>query len=265
MSKAKEKGREMVKEKVILERLGEIGIIHFNEGAKMNALTAELKEDLRSVLDGLEKESFKCIIFTGRGQSFCAGGDIEAMQQPYDADLVRSGMQLSSDIIEKIRNLNAITISAVNGFAAGAGFSIALACDYVLVTPTTKFVLAFKNVGLVPDLGLHSHLLQIAPMQQVKQWIFEGKVFTAEEAHAAKFANRIVDGDVLEAAIAYAKQLNQGPIDAYLQSKKILHHIVDEQFVKTMGQENLAQVHLRAGEEHIQCLTQFLNKKIVKS
>lgn len=251
--------------KVMFERIDDIGIVSFHEPEKLNALTAALKNDLLHVLEQLEQQSsLKAVIFTGRGKSFCAGGDLEAMQQPYDAQAIQQSMDVSTNMIEKIRSLNMVTISAVNGFAAGAGFSIALACDVVIATPSTKFVLAFKNVGLVPDLGLHAHLLRIAPMQKVKQWIFEGKVFSAEEAVAAQFVHTIVEGDVVEAAIAYADELLRGPIEAYLQSKKILHELDDAQFIRSMQRESFAQVYLRAGDEHEQCLHRFLMNKVTK-
>lgn len=236
-----------------LKREGPIAIITFQAPHVKNALIQELKEELWQSIKKLEYDStVKVLIFTGSNNSFCAGGDIKAMLKPYDAKSIYDGMSLSTTIIEKLRRLPLITIAAVNGHAAGAGISIALSTDFIVAEEQSKWILAFKNVGLVPDLGLHYYLPQIVGEKRAKQWIFEGKTLTAQECLDHGLISEVVKQSMaLERALQYAFQLLDGPIDAFIQSRLLINNNTERQLVTTMKTENTIQTLLRGGQDHL--------------
>ena len=224
----------------------------FNAPKQRNALIAPLKAELLQAIIELEQmKDVKVVIFTAVGEAFCAGGDIKAMLQPYDAKSIYENMKISTTIIQKIRDLQAITIAAVNGHAAGAGFSLALAMDYIVSEEQAKWNLAFKHVGLIPDLGLHEHLVKALGERKAKQWIFEGKSLTASECVALGLINDVVPtGEGLHHAINYAQQLLDGPIDAYIYSKQLINHSQTPPLIQMMEKENTIQTLLRNSEAH---------------
>ncbi|MGM9951230.1 MAG: enoyl-CoA hydratase/isomerase family protein [Lysinibacillus sp.] len=252
---------------VKFEQKGEVGVIYLNEPEKMNALSMSLKAELLQLLEDIKrKDAIKILILTGNGKGFCAGGDIHAMQEPYDAAEIKRGMELSTDIIKKMRSLDQITISAVNGFAAGAGFSLALSTDLAIAEQRVKFIIAFKNVGLIPDLGLHRYLEKAVGSRKAKEWIFNGKTITAEEALDYGFVNHVVeDAQGMAHAMELAEALLSGPIEAFKVSKRLLNDLEEDRLEQVMSTETMHQVLLRGGEEHHRCLQQFLRNKTVKT
>lgn len=256
----------MKSQSVIYEQRGEVGIIYLNEPDKMNALSMALKKQLLTVLQRIHQQAINVLIITGNGKGFCAGGDLTAMQESYDAMAIKESMELSTQIVQQLRALPQITISVVNGFAAGAGFSLALSTDLTIAEKQAKFIIAFKSVGLIPDLGLHYYLQKALGSRLAKEWIFQGKIIPALEAQSYQFVNEVVPKDEgLEHALKLAEELLAGPIEAFKASKRILNELEDEQVKQVMEKENLVQVILRGEKEHEGCLQQFLQNKVVKT
>jgi len=251
---------------VIFEQRGDVGIVYLNEPEKMNALSMVLKKQLLTVLQRIQQQDIKVLIITGNGKGFCAGGDLTAMQEAYDAMAIKESMEISSQIVQQLRALPQLTISVVNGFAAGAGFSLALSTDLTIAEEQAKFIIAFKNVGLIPDLGLHYHLQKALGSRIAKEWVYQGRTITALEAQSYQFVNQVVAKDQgLEHALKLAEELLTGPIEAFKASKRIFNELEDAQLKQVMDIENLVQVILRGEEEHKGYLQQFLQNKTVKT
>ncbi|MEK3765419.1 enoyl-CoA hydratase/isomerase family protein [Solibacillus sp. FSL K6-4121] len=251
---------------MIFEKQGDIGVVYLNEPTKMNALSMALKRELLNTLYTIQQQDIKILVITGNGKGFCAGGDLIAMQEVYDALAIKESMEISKQIVQQLRTLPQLTISVVNGFAAGAGFSLALSTDFAIAEEQAKFVIAFKNVGLIPDLGLHYHLQKALGSRIAKEWVYEGKILTALEAQNYQFVNKVVaKNHGLEHALKLAEELLAGPIEAYKASKRIFNELEDAQLKQVMETENLVQVILRGESEHKECLKQFLQNKKVKT
>jgi 2-(1,2-epoxy-1,2-dihydrophenyl)acetyl-CoA isomerase len=249
---------------VITKSNNGIAIVYLNEPSSLNALTQTLKEQLQSTLDLLKKDdSIQVVIFKGNGKGFCAGGDIKAMaNQEYNPLEMKKGMDASARIIETIRSLPKLTISAVHGFAAGAGMSLALASDIVIAEEGTKFILSFKNMGLIPDLGLHYYLPRIVGEWKAKEWIWKGKKITAEEAMKYGLVMEIAPkGMVLEQAVQFSEELIKGPIQAYIFSKIMINRTANVDLETVLARENDTQTILKGTEDHKQAVAAFFAKK----
>lgn len=241
----------------------QIAFITLNEPNSLNALSNRLKEKLISVLEKIEKNNdIKLIILKGDGKAFCAGGDIRAMQDPYDPLKINDGMNLSKDIVMKIRTMPKLIITVVHGFVAGAGMSLALATDVIFAEENTKFLLSFQNVGLIPDLGLHYYLPRKIGEWKAKEWIWEGITLSVEEAIEYGFVKEEVSkGKVLDKATEFSQKLVNGPIDAYITSKLIINNSGSMKIEDVMERENNMQSILRGSKAHKNALKDFIKRK----
>lgn len=241
----------------------EIATVHLNEPDSLNALSKGMKESLHLALDKIENDDrVKVVIFTGRGRAFCAGGDVKAMRQDYDPLEAKNGMDVSANIIHRIRKLDKITISAVNGYAAGAGMSLALASDMIIAEEKAAFLLSFKNVGLIPDLGLHYYLPRIVGEWRAKEWMWKGKKITAHEAKEYGLVMEVVPTEkLMEKVNLVAQELVDGPIQSYIFSKSIINHSRNNSLDEIMEKENNIQTIIKGTTEHKNAVEQFFSKK----
>jgi len=242
---------------------GPIATVYLNEPDSLNALTKSLKESLYVALEQIENNhEIKVVIFTGRGRAFCAGGDVKAMKQDYDSLEAKKGMDLSAKIIKKIRQLEKITISAVNGYAAGAGMGLAISTDIIIAEENAKFYLSFKNVGLISDLGLHYHLPRIVGEWKAKEWMWKGRIITAQEAQKYGFVAEVVPTEkLMEKAYDLANELVEGPIQSYIFSKQIINHSQNLSLDGVLERENNIQTIIKGTEEHKNAVEKFFLKK----
>ena len=147
----------MTYETVLFSIEDNIARITLNRPERINAVTTVMHEELRDVFSQLEKPgSARCVIITGAGRGFCSGQDLadrKASSTAERRDLSQSIQQNYNPLIKRMAALPMPLISAVNGVAAGAGASLALAADNVLAGPNTKVLQALVNIGLAPDAG----------------------------------------------------------------------------------------------------------------
>lgn len=251
---------------VLLEKGNGIATVYLNEPNSLNVLRKSLKEDLLNVLGIIEKDTeIGVVIFAGKGRSFCAGGDIKAMAEVDHPLEIKKNMEESARIVETIRKMPKITIAAVHGYAAGAGFSLALATDLIVAEEGTKFFLSFKNVGLIPDLGLHYHLPKLLGEWKAKEWIWNGVKITAEEARIYGFVKEIAPkGQVYEKACKIGQELLEGPIQSYIYSKLIINSSSSFRFEDVLRMENDTQTILRGSRDHKEGVSAFLEKRAPK-
>lgn len=250
-------------ESILVEKKNSIATIMLNEPESLNALSPKLRNELISVLLKVEEdEEIKVAIIAGKGKSFCAGGNIKNMREKMQSYEVKEGMDTSIKIIKLMRELSKPVISAVHGYAAGAGFSIALASDLVIAEEEAKFTLAFKNLGLVPDLGTHYFLANIIGTWKAKELIWRGNTITALEGERYGFINSIVpNGQALEVAQQLAVELAQGPSRAYAYTKSITNQSVDRSLNEILEIENFSQSILRGTKDNKEGIEAFLSKR----
>ena len=248
---------------VILEKNGHIAVIYLNHPESLNAFSQELKECLLVKLKEVEADPFiQIVILSGKGKSFCAGGDLKGMSKDYTAIELKQIMDQASSIVDKIRKMPKLFIAAVHGYAAGAGMSLALASDLIVAEKGSKFVLSFKNVGLIPDLGLLYHLPKKVGEWKAKEWIWKGATIPIEEAFDYGIVSEITPkGQVLDRSMELAEEFLQGAMQALIQSKIIINQSSNLSFDEVLQKENMTQTILRKTTDHKEGVMAFLEKR----
>ena len=194
----------------------------------------------------------RSVVITGSGGMFCAGGNLQRLlanrQQP--PEVQAQSIEGLHSWIETIRTYPKPVIAAVEGAAAGAGFSLALACDFIVAARNAVFVMAYSNVALSPDGGASWSLSQALPRQLATEILMCGDRTGAERLHALGLVNRMAEvGCALDAALALAEQLNAKAPNALASIKELLgeaphtnltQHLRHErdQFVKNLHHAN---------------------------
>lgn len=250
-------------ESVLTEINNSIAYIYLNEPNSLNALSKQLREQLLFSLEEIEKnDQIKFVVLSGKGKAFCAGGNVKAMNEPFDSLDIHKSMELSRKILEKIRTMPKIFACAVHGYVAGAGIGLALSTDLIFAETDTKFLLSFKNIGLIPDLGLHYYLPRKIGEWKAKEWMWTGKTLSVEEAIQYGIVMVEVEKEKVLARITeFAHELINGPIDAYIVSKLIINSTSDLNLDNVIARENAMQTILRGTEVHQVALQTFLNRK----
>lgn len=239
-----------------------IGFLKLNRPDKLNALSKELAEE---VLHGLEElnadKEVKAIILSGEGKAFSAGGDIASMKGFSNAAEVTEWMDFVSGISKKLMDIDKYVIAAVHGYAAGAGFSIALAADFIVADEHAKFALSFTNIGLIPDLGLIKALSDRVSKPIAKEWISSGRVITSDEAYEKGIINRVSQGSVVEEAVRFADFIVKGPNVSNKYVKYLVNHVGDLHHETAFKQENIIQAMLLQTEDHKEGISAFFEKR----
>ncbi|MBB1091601.1 enoyl-CoA hydratase/isomerase family protein [Rhodopseudomonas palustris] len=209
---------------VVFERHHDVMVVRLNSPATRNALQPAVKQHLESrIPELLTDPSVRCLVITGSGQSFCAGGDINNMGER-DAPRVRRRMQATHSWAQRLLTAEKPVIAAVNGSAAGAGFSLALLCDIVLVSDQAYFRAAFPGLGAAPDLGLALTLPRAIGASRAKDILLTNRRVEPDEAQALGIAKRVVPADqLLGEALELAAELAAGPATSLGLTKMLVN------------------------------------------
>lgn len=197
---------------------GRTAVVTLNRPERLNALSGEMRAELHALLRQIEEdENIRCTVITGSGKAFCVGADLRDLVPDLESDLSGSFHPLLLHILLSDK----IFIAAVNGTAAGAGISLALACDLRLFARGVKFVAAFQKIGLAPDTGLAFMLPRLMrDSSAAARILLLGSDFSCEEAVAWGLGEEVEDP--LDGAMRLADQIVAGPFASYSASKKLL-------------------------------------------
>ncbi len=206
---------------LLLEKRKKVMIVTINRPERMNALGDEVRKDLlQAFKDFNADEDARVLVLAGQGKAFSAGAGISSTGNGNRVDIEKELSDSFHLILKEIRHSKKIFISAITGVAAGAGISLALACDLVFASRNSRFVMAFQGIGLAPDTGLTMILLRLAG-GKVLPYLLQGGEFSAQEAENLGLV-RIVE-DPLNEAIITAAKLADGPFRAYAVSKMLIN------------------------------------------
>lgn len=196
----------------------------------------------------------------GKGKVFCGGGDLRTMGPEISSIEMKERMDITTKIFLQIYNMNKPVIAAVQGYAVGAGFSLALAADILFAEEDAKFGLVFNKVGLIPDAGAHYFIKKVVGPWKAKELIWTGAMITAEEGERLGFVNRVVPkGESYESAYKFATEIATGPVNAFRYTKSIINSELDLQ--ETMKTESFAQSILIETEDHREGVKAFFEKR----
>ncbi|HUC24981.1 MAG TPA: enoyl-CoA hydratase-related protein [Streptosporangiaceae bacterium] len=213
-----------------LERHGAVAIVTLNRPERLNALNRDLQDAIVDAMAEIrENDAIRAAVMVGAGRGFCSGADVRGAPSvaedglPQNARLDELGWVGRQAIA--VSGLDKPTIAAVNGIAAGAGMSLALACDLRVGGAQAAFRSVFIERSLSPDAGLTYFLTRVVGYSRAADLVFTSRTVQAEEALQLGLLNRVVAGtDVLPAAVELADQIARWPPLALRASKRVLQH-----------------------------------------
>lgn len=226
---------------LLLERRDRIAVVTLHRPDKLNALDAVLRDEILGVAAEVQSDDgVWAVVFTGAGRGFCAGADLtgarperdDAGQEERLDELGWVGRQALA-----IYGLDKPTIAAVNGVAAGAGMSLALACDLRVGGPGARFKTVFIERSLSPDSGMSFFLPRIVGYSRAADLIFTSRDVPAEEAYRIGLLDRLTEGDAVEAAVVLANEIAGWPPIAMRSAKRVLQHNLGVDLVEALRYE----------------------------
>jgi 2-(1,2-epoxy-1,2-dihydrophenyl)acetyl-CoA isomerase len=229
----------------------------------LNALNMSLKSELATAVRELSNDAdVRCVVITGEGKAFCAGGDIGEMTMNDTPVHSRSRLHvLLRDIFIPLAELEKPTIASVNGYAFGAGLSLAMACDLIIASDTATMSCAFTTMGLLPDCGSLYFLPRRLPMNVAKELIFTGRRFGAAEAQSMGLVNQVVPlADLGATTRAKAVELAAGPTVAFGIAKRLLDQSHETSLHEMSQLEEFGQAILFSTDDHLAARAAFINK-----
>jgi 2-(1,2-epoxy-1,2-dihydrophenyl)acetyl-CoA isomerase len=250
-------------ENVRLELDGPIATITLHRPAALNALTIPMKVELRQAFGTVARDrAIRAVVLTGAGRAFCAGQDLKERQDPGAAPLAVELRERYHPIIRAMRSLDRPIIGAINGVAAGAGASIAFACDLRIAATSASFVLAFGRIGLVPDSGASWFLPRLVGPAKAAELALLGDTLSAAEAERFGLVARVVPDDALRAeAMAMAERLAALAPGAIAGTKQALDRAWSQDLDRTLEDEAHRQGIAGASRDHAEGMAAFLEKR----
>lgn len=236
-----------------------------NRPEKMNAVSPELAERLVEALARLaETPDVAAVVLTGAGRAFCAGGDIRNMTTRQDWTYEQRLGQLNHvhRIPLTLYNLPKPTIALVNGPAAGAGLSLALACDFRIAARSARFAASFVRVGLSGDYGGSWFLTRLVGTTRAREIYYGGDPVDAERAERDGMVSRVVDdGDLIAEGRAFADRFRGGARLARGYMKKNLNLAESASLEELLAAEARHQARVAMSDDHREGIRAFLEKR----
>jgi len=211
------------------------------------------------------------LMLTGAGGAFCAGGDVKGMNArnsggaPSAASLesnVDDLRQRQRTVSAALQNFPKVTVAAIGGAAAGAGLSIALACDLRVASPRAIFTTAFANVGFSGDFGGSWFLTQLVGAAKARELYLTADRFDASEALSLNVVNKVLEDEDFEAAaVAYTTRFAEGPLVAQRYIKENLNRALGSDLLTCLDAEAMAMSRCRSTDDHKEAVAAFIEKR----
>ncbi|MEH6939241.1 enoyl-CoA hydratase [Bacillus sp. JJ664] len=233
-----------------------------NRPESLNSFNLEMLTGITdSILEAENNPDIKVIVISGAGRSFCAGGDVKTMGNTTASD-VYEHIGVLNECIKAIKDSHKPVIASIHGFAAGAGFNLALACDLMIASEDSKFALSFSQVGLISDGGGSYFLPQLIGPHLAKQLFFSGEAVSAERMAQLGIVNFLVPAKELEEETnKYAQKLACGPGKAFGMMKKLIDQSFTSTLDETLEKERMIQTLMIATEDHQEGVLAFKEKR----
>lgn len=248
---------------VLVDIADGVATITLNRPAALNALTYAMKGQLLAgLLDLAQDRSVRAIVLTGAGRAFSAGQDLRERLEPSAPPLDEELILRYNPIVRAIREAPQPVIAAVNGVAAGAGASLAFACDLRIASESASFVLAFGRIGLVPDNGATWTLPRLVGAARAAEIALLGDAVSASDALAMGLVSRVVQPEMLAAeAAAIAARIATLAPEATTMTKRLLELAFDHDLDAALAAEAEAQGIAGRDPDHAEGLAAFIEKR----
>lgn len=250
---------------VRFEKEGAVAILTLDRPDRLNAMADPMWDALYENLGRIAvDDEVRAVILTGAGRAFCSGGDVTGMAK---SDIVsgRARSKRRHRTIHALYNLEKPVIAAVRGPIYGIGNALALACDLVVASDTTKFSMAFKKVGVVPDGGAIFFLTQTLGIARAKDLVYTARVVPADEALKLGLVMRVVPDDKLDSeARALAQEMAESATYALALAKKMFQSMYVPTLEQLLEMETLASGVVRLTHDHKEGVDAFKEKRSPK-
>ena len=249
-------------EHLVKEIHGKVLVLTLNRPDSLNAFSPEMIAGLtKEMKEAGKNPDVRAIVLTGAGRAFSAGGDVKTMGSNKPTDVYKHLGKLNECILA-IKAVEKPVIAAVQGFAAGAGFNLALACDLIIAADDSKFALSFSQVGLISDGGGSYFLPRLVGPHLAKQFFFSAEPIPAERLYQLGVVNKVVPlAELNDEVMRHAETLSMGPSQAYGQMKKIIDYSLTSTLEDVLERERMTQIMMVATEDHQEGIQAFKEKR----
>jgi 2-(1,2-epoxy-1,2-dihydrophenyl)acetyl-CoA isomerase len=257
----------MAYEQIAVERDGAVARITLNRPDKLNALTQVMSDELCDAFERIHRDDgVRAVLLTGAGRGFCAGQDLTEFEESYRAgerpDIEQHLEKTYHRLIPIIVGTPQPVIAAVNGVAAGAGVSLAVACDIRLASEEARFTQAFVKIGLVPDSGGTWLLPRVVGYARALELSLTGDMVDARTALDIGLVTRVLPADsFLEKTSTYAARLAAMPTKALSATKRLIREGLTADLDAALAAEGNAQAEMGQTEDHLEGVMAFAEKR----
>lgn len=243
-----------------------VALITLNRPEVLNAFEGTMREELLAALErAADNSAVRCVMITGAGRAFCAGGDIASMaelQADNNDGVIKERMVVGGKVIRLIRHMPKPVIAAVNGAAAGAGMNLALGCDLRLGSDTARFAESFVKIGLVPDWAGFSSLPRLVGTAKALELMMTGERIDAAEALRLGLLNRVYPhGSFRTEALDFARRVAAGPPQTLAHIKRGVYLGASAGLEDTLSYEHDTQAELFLSADAREGMRAFLEKR----
>jgi enoyl-CoA hydratase len=239
---------------------GEIAVVELYRPDVLNALNRQMVTEIVSALEAYDRhDEVRVMVLTGSGRAFAAGADIDEMagDDPIKLELLNQFAEW-----DRLSLIKKPMIAAVNGFALGGGFELALSCDLIVAAETAEFGFPEVNIGVMPGAGGTQRLTKLIGKTKALEWLWTGERMPAKEAHALGIVNRVVAPELLlEETMRLARKLAAKPPLSLRLIKEAVNKAVDYPLYEGMQFERKNFYLLFASEDQKEGMAAFIEKR----
>lgn len=249
---------------ILYETSNGVATVTLNRPERRNAFTNEMLKELTHALKQIQKDgSVRAVVLAGAGKGFCAGQDLDAFAGDLSNGTVHDHLiTYYKPLISLVREVEKPIIAAINGVAAGAGASLALACDLRLMADDASLLQAFSNIALVPDAGSTWFLVRLVGYSRAYEIAIEGERIPASRCLELGLTNRVVPADSLQAeARAWAERLAQRPTYALGLTKRAMNRALQIDLPEAIAYEAHMQQLAAESRDFHEGVTAFKEKR----
>jgi len=252
-------------ENVLFKLTGNVAILSLNKPDSFNSLDIELSADfLDKLLLCRETKEVRAIVVTGEGKAFCAGGNLRKMAEGPDTPSQMLGKLIRglNAVICEIKRSEKPVIAAINGAAAGAGFSLAMACDLKVASEKAKFKQAYTSSALVPDGGFTISVPSLIGYTRAMELVLLDEGISADKALEWGLVNKVcAPDDVLNTAITFGQKIADGPSFAFGEAKRLINQNTFPGLESALENERRAMMAASAHPDGLEGIHAFLEKR----
>jgi 2-(1,2-epoxy-1,2-dihydrophenyl)acetyl-CoA isomerase len=252
---------------VLLAFQDDVALVTLNRPEVLNSLSPTMHRDLWAALDQAESNPvIRALVLTGAGRGFCAGADLNASDLSAGANALQRldpGTSIENNFnptTRRLQNLRMPCIAAVNGVAAGAGVSLALACDITIAAPTARLIQAFSKIGLVPDAGSSWFLPQRMGLARAMALAMTGDALSAAQAREWGLIWDVAD-DCVGSALQMAQRLAAMPTKALVATRHLLRDSTGRTLNQQLDVERDTQSAMGRTQDYLEGVQAFREKR----